>query len=88
MGADDYVAKPFNPRELLARIRSVLRRATEPDRIDADGSRQSYRFSAGRRYLAREVVAPQGTKVAVTGAEFDLLHALCEHPNRVLTRDI
>ncbi len=88
MGADDYVAKPFNPRELLARIRSVLRRATEPDRIDADGSRQSYRFSGWTVDIsAREVVAPQGTKVAVTGAEFDLLHALCEHPNRVLTRD-
>jgi two-component system OmpR family response regulator len=88
MGADDYVAKPFNPRELLARIRSVLRRASAADPIEAGSARQVYRFSGWTVDLAaREVVAPVGMKVAMTGAEFDLLHALCEHPNRVLTRD-
>jgi len=88
MGADDYVAKPFNPRELLARIRSVLRRASAADPIEAGSARQVYKFSGWSVDLAaREVVAPVGMKVAMTGAEFDLLHALCEHPNRVLTRD-
>ena len=88
MGADDYVAKPFNPRELLARIRSVLRRASAADPIEVGSARQVFKFSGWSVDLAaREVVAPVGMKVAMTGAEFDLLHALCEHPNRVLTRD-
>jgi two-component system OmpR family response regulator len=88
MGADDYIAKPFNPRELLARIRSVLRRASAADPIETGSARQVYKFSGWSVDLAaREVLAPAGMKVAMTGAEFDLLHALCEHPNRVLTRD-
>ena len=88
VGADDYVVKPFNPRELLARIRSVLRRASgaEPSKNGAD--RGLYRFCGWSvDILARQVIAPSGVKVAMTGAEFDLLYALCEHPNRVLTRD-
>ncbi|MFV0279179.1 MAG: response regulator [Rhodoblastus sp.] len=88
MGADDYIAKPFNPRELLARIRAVLRRATSDQPSIADMQRQVYRFSGWRvDVTAREVVAPSGTQIAMTAAEFDLLYALCEHPNRVLTRD-
>jgi two-component system, OmpR family, response regulator len=89
MGADDYVSKPFNPRELLARIKSVLRRAKAADGARAnDDHMQIYRFSGWSINISsREVIAPAGTKVAMTGAEFDLLHALCEHPNRVLTRD-
>jgi two-component system OmpR family response regulator len=86
MGADDYLAKPFNPRELLARVRSVLRRAKTVDQVEP--RRHVYRFAGWSVDVsAREVAASNGTKVAVTGAEFDLLHALCEHPNRVLTRD-
>jgi two-component system, OmpR family, response regulator len=88
VGADDYVVKPFNPRELLARIRSVLRRASGavPSKNGAD--RGLYRFCGWSvDILARQVIAPSGVKVAMTGAEFDLLYALCEHPNRVLTRD-
>jgi two-component system OmpR family response regulator len=90
LGADDYIVKPFNSRELLARIRAVLRRTETPNANVVDGRavRQAYLFSGWRvDVLAREVVAPCGIKVAMTGAEFDLLHALCENPNRVLTRE-
>src|SRR5512136_1683208 len=88
MGADDYLVKPFNPRELLARIRAVLRRAEPQARGNDDAAKQTFHFLGWRmNLLAREVVSPTGTKVAMTGAEFDLLHAFCENPNRVLTRD-
>jgi two-component system OmpR family response regulator len=90
LGADDYIVKPFNPRELLARIRSVLRRtiASTPTPTPRSAARQLYLFGDWRiDILARQVVATSGTKLAMTGAEFDLLVALCEHPNRVLTRD-
>ena len=88
LGADDYVVKPFNSRELLARIRAVLRRTEAPNAVNGRAARQAYLFSGWRvDVLAREVIAPCGIKVAMTGAEFDLLHALCENPNRVLTRE-
>jgi DNA-binding response OmpR family regulator len=89
LGADDYVAKPFDPRELLARIRSVLRRrrpeiaATAPD-----GERRSLRF--GRHMLdleARSLFTLDGAPVPTTAMEFDLLEAFARNPNRVLTRD-
>lgn len=87
MGADDYVVKPFNSRELLARIRAVLRRA-EPQSRGGAPSSQAFHFLGWRvNLLSRDVVSPGGMKVAMTGAEFDLLHAFCENPNRVLTRD-
>jgi two-component system OmpR family response regulator len=88
MGADDYVVKPFNPRELLARVRSVLRRvrASAASRETAGG--RFYLFDGWRvDIMAHQVTAPTGSKIALTGAEFDLLYALCERPNRVLTRD-
>lgn len=88
MGADDYLVKPFNPRELLARIRAVLRRAEPQARGAGEAAKQTFHFNGWRvSLLAREVVSPTGAKVAMTGAEFDLLHAFCENPNRVLTRD-
>jgi two-component system, OmpR family, response regulator len=86
MGADDYIAKPFNPRELLARIRAVLRRVP----ADAWAARPARLFTfLGWRLdcLMRELTSPQGAQVAITGAEFDLLRVFCERPQRVLSRD-
>jgi two-component system OmpR family response regulator len=89
MGADDYLSKPFNPRELLARIRAVLRRGgADAGRSDRSGRGPRYEFAGWRMDLStRELTSPSQTKTALTGAEFDLLHVLCEHPNRILTRD-
>jgi len=88
MGADDYIVKPFNSRELLARIRAVVRRSETHNAADDHTLRQAYLFAGWRvDILSRQVVAPCGMRVAMTGAEFDLLHALCENPNRVLTRE-
>jgi two-component system, OmpR family, response regulator len=89
MGADDYLSKPFNPRELLARIRAVLRRSREESsRSERSRRGPRYEFAGWRMDLStRELTSPLQTKTALTGAEFDLLHVLCEHPNRILTRD-
>jgi two-component system OmpR family response regulator len=95
MGADDYVAKPFNPRELLARIRAVLRRAqgdgaspaAAPKEVRADGPGR-LRFSGWALDLAtRDLVSPQEVVVVLSAGEFDLLHAFVTHPRRVLSRD-
>jgi len=88
LGADDYVAKPFSPRELLARIRSVLRRTRAlPDNLKhEDGG--IFRFSGWRLDAAtRNLTSPQGVVVALSGTDFRLLKIFLEHPNRVLTRD-
>jgi two-component system, OmpR family, response regulator len=88
MGADDYIVKPFNSRELLARIRAVMRRSEKPASIEDKAAGQAYLFSGWRVDLfTRQVIAPCGMKIAMTGAEFDLLHAFCENPNRILTRE-
>ena len=87
LGADDYVAKPFNPRELLARIRAVLRRGTRAEGPEPD--RRRYCFSGWVLEPARRrLVNPEGAEVALTGGEYDLLLALLERANRVLTRDM
>jgi two-component system phosphate regulon response regulator OmpR len=83
VGADDYLAKPFNPRELLARIRAVLRRQVQPARDGGD----SMEFGAYRLDLTRRELLKDGQQVALTGGELDLLQVLVEHPNRVLDRD-
>ena len=88
MGADDYVAKPFNPRELLARIKAVLRRAgEEPARAEKPADNvfrfAGWKLDPGRRRLE----SPQGIVVELSAGEFDLLLALVERPQRVLSRD-
>lgn len=88
MGADDYLPKPFNPRELLARIRAVLRRRNTEPVSSSDPAGQIVSFAGWKLNLtSRELFSPAGAKIAVTGAEFDLLHAFCERPGRVLSRD-
>ena len=88
MGADDYLAKPFNPRELLARIRAVLRRSGEGEAEGAP-ARRTFQFNGWRLETARRrLLDPEGAEVALTGGEYDLLLALLERPHRVLTRDM
>ncbi|KAA3628312.1 MAG: response regulator [Proteobacteria bacterium] len=84
VGADDYLAKPFNPRELLARIRAVLRRAGSKE--EAPGAAQ---FTFGPYMLdpASHRLTRDGEEITLTSGEFDLLFTLVKHPNRVLTRD-
>jgi two-component system OmpR family response regulator len=89
LGADDYVPKPFNPRELLARIRAVLRRSGERQATSPQSSLQSVRFSGWTLEPSRRrLLNPDGVEVALTGGEFDLLTALVDRANRVLTRDM
>lgn len=84
LGADDYLAKPFNPRELLARIRAVLRRkAAHPPPAS-----QVYGFGPFRLDVANHSLTCEGKNIELTTAELALLKALVEHPNRVLTRDM
>ena len=89
LGADDYVSKPFNPRELLARIRAVLRRVSETSDRKRDLPARAFRFAGWVLEPARRrLLNPDGVEVPLTGGEFDLLLALAERPNRVLTRDM
>lgn len=84
LGADDYLPKPFNPRELVARIRAVLRRAEQP----LDPPRR--RLSIGRLIVdldARTVSETAGAEIELTSAEFDLLACFVTRPGRVLSRD-
>ena len=86
MGADDYLAKPFDPRELLARITSILRRRSASSTVD--DQRQIYSFN-GWRFdpSARELRDVAGIQVSVTGGEASLLHVFLRHPRHILTRD-
>jgi two-component system phosphate regulon response regulator OmpR len=86
MGADDYVPKPFDPRELIARVKSVLRRTSATRRGDIG----SAKVRIGRCVLdvaAHRLVDDDGADVAMSSLEFDLLKALAEHPNQPLSRD-
>ncbi len=87
IGADDYLPKPCNPRELLARIRAVLRRRTEPRSEDSRHG-AGFGFAGWRLDLVRrELRTPAGVVVNLSSGEFSLLRALVERPQRVLTRD-
>ena len=88
LGADDYLTKPFNPRELLARIKAVLRRASGREE-KAEIDTRKLCFSGWTVEPARRrLLNPEGVEVALTGGEYDLLIALLERANRVLTRDM
>ena len=84
VGADDYLPKPFNPRELLARIRAVLRRPATASPEATDGI---HRFGPFTLDVTRHALLRDGAESALTAGEFALLRVLVEHPNRVLTRD-
>jgi two-component system OmpR family response regulator len=88
MGADDYVPKPFEPRELLARIRSVLRRARAlPANLEPLPAKRA-RFSGWTLdFERRQLEGPGGRIVMLSGAEFRLLKAFADHANRVLSRE-
>jgi len=86
IGADDYVVKPFEPRELVARIRSVLRRAAKAPITPQEDA--LYEFESWRLDpLKRKLVDPEGTVVPISSAEYRLLRAFLDHPRQVLDRD-
>jgi two-component system OmpR family response regulator len=88
LGADDYITKPFTPRELLARIRAILRRASSLAPVHRGIANEHIRFSGWQLESARrELRDPAGTLVSLTAGEFDLLLALARNAGRVLTRD-
>ena len=89
LGADDYMSKPFAIRELLARIRAVLRRTNMlPPGMRVAEAATVLRFGEWRLdTAARRLLDPEGTVVALSGAEYRLLRVFLDHPNRVLTRD-
>ncbi|MBI2586415.1 MAG: response regulator [Rhodospirillales bacterium] len=89
IGADDYLAKPFNPRELLARIKAVLRRAAEAPAAKGDpASGTVLAFADWSLDLdRRQLSGADGVMVPLSGGEFDLLAAFATHPQRVLSRD-
>ena len=89
IGADDYLPKPFNPRELVARARAILRRTRDRHRLTPPPAiEERWRFEGFVADLGRRALTdPGGVEIALTGGEFDLLVAFLRHPRRVLSRD-
>ena len=88
VGADDYLTKPFNPHELLARIKAVLRRSQASPQSITEPVRRHYGFDGWTVDPSRrELTDPAGVLVDLSGGEFDLLMALVESPNRILSRE-
>jgi two-component system phosphate regulon response regulator OmpR len=89
VGADDYLGKPFDLRELLARVKSVLRRGGKSERKPAKaGATQRVPIGACQLDLdTHQLIGQKGEEIPLTGMEFDLLRVFSEHPNRVLSRD-
>ncbi len=88
MGADDYVTKPFEPRELLARVKSVLRRAQVAENTEEDKTGNRVRFGEFCLNLeSHQLLDKNNESIALTSMEFDLLKAFAENPNKVLNRD-
>lgn len=87
VGADDYLAKPFNPRELLARIRAVLRRKQDAAASEQAGAEHVMRFGEFELDLDAQRLTKSGEEISLTSSEFSILQIFTSHPNRVLSRD-
>jgi len=88
VGADDYLAKPFSARELLARIKTVLRRTRSLPRNLRDEDARAFAFAGWRLdTVARHLLSPEGVVTSLSGAEYRLLRIFLEHRNHVLSRD-
>ena len=90
VGADDYVTKPFDPRELLARVKSVIRRLQSRPQETPTARVGPERVAVGRCFLdvaSHRLLDVEGSEVPITSMEYDLLKIFTEHPNKVLTRD-